>query len=62
MVGIKYYFNQLIDINLLYKNELKQNKLIQDYKRNNNKIDYYDIMGIEHLFRLIYHLPKFMQT
>lgn len=62
MDGIKYYFNQLIDINLLYKNEQKQKlKLIKNYNTNNNdndKIDYCDIFGIEHLFRLIYHLPK----
>lgn len=58
MESIGYYFNQFIDINLLYKNELNQKKLLMEKYGKQNDIDYCDLYGIEHLFRLLYILPR----
>eukprot|EP01083_Nonionella_stella_P023813 65855_1 len=63
--SIKYYFNRFMDINIVFKSEMKQKEdLMRQYgdKNKNKKIDYCDVYGAEHLFRLLVNLPSIYQN
>lgn len=55
--SVTHFFNDCIDF-LLNDNEKKQKMKLT----TNEKMDWTDVYGAEHLFRLFYHLPKLYEN
>jgi len=66
MASIRFYFNQFLSVNILFETERAQKALLDrkwlsrrgKLKGGPYDIDYCDIYGAEHLFRLLFHLPR----
>eukprot|EP01083_Nonionella_stella_P169133 572837_1 len=59
MWSITYYFNRFMDVNIVFKSEMKQKAhLMRQFgdKDKNKRMDFCDIYGAEHLFRLLVNL------